>query len=254
MESDIFFFGSAFLAGLVIFFAPCTVPLIPAYLGFISGVTEPELASTKQGARARRRILVNSIAFVLGFSVIFITLGVLAGVAGSWVEPVRLVVAKLSGLIVIVLGLFMLGLFRLDWLVRERRMQPLTRLRVGNPLSSFFVGSAFAVGWTPCIGPILGSVLLIAGTRETVLEGALLLTLFSAGFGLPFVLLALAFSRTNRALTLLAPFFHIASKIGGVLLIVLGVFLLTGQGALLMQWLSVMFSSLGYEEALLRYL
>ena len=217
---------AAFLAGVLMFFAPCTLPIIPGYLAFIAGVPYGEIG--KGGGRARKRILVNACAFVLGFSVVFILLGIFAGLIGSLLGSWREILARGAGLVVILFGLTMMGVLQISALTRERRIGLPRFLTVGKPESSFFIGALFALGWSPCIGPILGTVLLYASAHATALEGGLLLGVFSLGLGIPFLLSALLISQAGKAFARIAPKLNTLSVVGGVLLVIFGIMLLTG--------------------------
>ena len=175
----------AFLAGLLSFLSPCVLPLVPAYLSFLAGVN---LEALKAGGSAeiRWRSLRSALGFVLGFSFIFIALGASATFIGHWLLSHSVALARVSGILLMVLGLHVSGLVTIPWLMREKRFQPSQR-----PLSflgAFVVGMAFAFGWTPCVGPILAGILALASTRETIFQGILLLGIYSAGLGLPFLL------------------------------------------------------------------
>lgn len=249
MEISPFLFLSAFLAGMLIFFAPCTVPLIPAYLAYISGVTEEEVRT-----HARGRVLRHAFAFVLGFGMVFMVFGLLAGAAGAWLAPVRDVFLRVGGVLVVVLGLFMLGIVRMPSLHRERKATSYVPLAPGNPLASFGLGALFAAGWTPCVGPVLATVLLLASSTETALTGASLLALFAAGFAVPFLLLGIAFEHVARVLTRVTPFLHIITRLGGGFLVLLGAVLVLGRLDIVGQWSYMLVEMLGYEHFILPYL
>ncbi len=233
-ELSIGFAISAFVAGLFMFLAPCTLPLVPAYLGFISGVSSKDLEEKKEGAN--KKIFWNGLFFVFGFSVIFILFGVLAGFAGKQVVQYQNVIVKVGGILVIFFGLFMLGVFKLPFLQTDKKIPLPKFIKPGNPTSSFLVGAAFSVGWSPCVGPILGSVLLLAGTQGSVASGALLLAIFSLGMGLPFILVAAGASRATKYIKKIEPVMKWVSIIGGVFLIFLGILLFSNNLSLLIAW------------------
>jgi cytochrome c-type biogenesis protein len=251
---DPFLIGSVFLAGLVMFLAPCTLPLLPAYLGFISGVSEEQLRDEGMRALVRRRVVKNSILFVLGFSCIFILFGILAGVVGGYVGPLRTVLTKVGGVLISVFGLLTLGVIRPNALVKEYRVHMPSWLRVGTPSASFALGASFAFGWTPCIGPILATVLLFASSTDTLAQGALLLCVFSIGFSIPFVALAYMISQATRFVERISPYIRTVSMVGGMFMVFLGVFLVVGDLSYLTSWIFRVLGALDYESHLLRFL
>ena len=236
----------AFVAGLLTFLAPCTLPLVPAYLSFISG-------SAKDSTPSRKKILMNGLFFVLGFSVVFILLGVFAGILGGLFFEARIWVARIGGIFVILFGLMMLNILRIPSLMSEKRIHLTSPFERGTPLNSGIMGIVFGAGWTPCVGPVLGSVLLLAGTRATALGGALLLAVFSLGLAVPFLLAALGLSRAERAIARFDRFLHVSSIVGGIFLIVLGVLLLIDNMNLLVSYGYRALQFLHYD-ALINYL
>lgn len=243
----LFLIPAAFLAGVLMFLAPCTLPLVPGYLAFISGA---DLSRNEKGTRSR--IMRNAVAYVLGFSIIFIMLGSFAGFVGEVLGPWRDLLGRLAGVIIILFGLTMLGFFRVPLLGAERRIRIPSFLTLGHPQSSFLIGALFAIGWSPCIGPILGTILLFASTSATALQGAILLAVFSAGLGLPFLLTALLITEAQGIFTRFSKFAGILSVIGGVILIALGILMLSGNMGLLIQWGFSIFE--GPYERLLEYM
>ncbi len=225
---------SAFVAGLFMFLAPCTLPLVPAYLGFISGVSAKDLKENKKDSN--KKIFWNGLFFILGFSVIFVLFGVLAGFIGRELFQYREILVKVGGILVIFFGLFLLGVFRLPFLQTERKIHLPNFIKPGNPVSSFIVGAAFSVGWSPCVGPILGSILLLAGTEGSIISGAILLSVFSLGMGLPFLLVALGVSRATKYIQKIEPVMKWVSIVGGVFLVGLGILLFTNNLSLLLEW------------------
>lgn len=244
------FVAAAFIAGLLTFLAPCTLPLVPAYLGFISGVSSKDLENPETARQARRKIFLNGIFFILGFSLVFIAFGTLAGVLGQGLVPYRIWLTRIGGILVILFGLFMLGAFNISFLQVDRRLKMPSFLKVGKPSSSLAIGSAFAFGWTPCVGPILGSILLLASTEGSALTGALLLTVFSAGLAIPFLLVAFGFSHATQYINKISKYLKWTSIIGGVFLILLGILLLTNNFSLLIQYGFQIFGFLNYEALL----
>jgi cytochrome c-type biogenesis protein len=212
---------AAFLAGILMFLAPCTLPIVPGYLAFIAG--------------GQGRVVRNAAAFVLGFSVIFILLGAFAGFLGAFIGPWRPLLGQTAGVILIIFGLVMLGV-RIPFLSGQKNIGIPKWLSVGSPFSSMLIGALFALGWSPCIGPVLGTVLLFASTSSTMIQGAVLLGIFSLGLGLPFLLTALVLEKAQAAFQRWGKFTTTLSKVGGLILIALGVLMIIGRMDLLLAW------------------
>lgn len=213
----------AFMAGVLTFLAPCTLPLVPGYLAFISAIPP-----TQAGA-ARGRVFRNGLLFVIGFGATFTLLGTLVGIAGSAVAPYRWWLGRIGGVLIILFGLMTLGAVRIPVLNRERRWRIPAALERGNPLTSFLLGVAFAVGWTPCVGPVLTAILVLASVSATAPGGALLLGVFSLGLAVPFLAVAAGAGAATRVLTRFSGAFRVVSVAGGILLIFLGILLLTDR-------------------------
>jgi len=180
-------YPAAFAAGLLSFFSPCILPLIPAYFTFITGYSLEELTGEQVGG-IRRKVVMSTLAFGVGFSLIFILLGASASFLGGLAARYYQVIRVVGGLLIIVFGLHLTGLFRLSFLEVEKRVQ--LREKPHHILGTVLVGMAFGAGWSPCIGPMLGSILILAGSEESVLEGIALLTVYSAGLWIPFLLMS----------------------------------------------------------------
>ncbi|MCX5818172.1 MAG: cytochrome c biogenesis protein CcdA [Proteobacteria bacterium] len=214
----------AFGSGILSFFSPCVLPLIPSYLIFISGISVDnynEVLSSKY----RKNVLIHSIAFVLGFSFVFMTLGFSSSFIGNILSSYQTYIVKAGGLILIVMGLFYLNLIKIPILNREKVIQ-LKEKPIGI-FGSFIVGITFSLGWTPCIGPALSSILIIASTAENVFKGVYLLGLYSLGMAIPFLISSLL---CNRLLDFLKRYGHLvrySMKILGILLIIVGLLLIT---------------------------
>jgi cytochrome c-type biogenesis protein len=210
----------AFIAGVVSFLSPCVLPLVPGYISMLSGATIEEL---KSGASAAlmARILRNSLAFIVGFSIVFIALGASATWVGKFLLARRIILNIIAGIVVIIFGLHLTGLVKIPFLYRE------AKLDTGAPrrgLSGAFVlGFAFAFGWTPCIGPILTAILALAAQRETVFQGMFLLAIYSAGLAIPFLLTSLGLSQFLKVYAGFRKHIQMVEVASGVLLIVLGV-------------------------------
>ncbi len=226
----------AFLAGILTFLAPCTLPLVPGYLVFISGVSLQDLNDRTKQSQAKRRIIFNSLFYILGFSFVFIGFGVVFGGLGGFIGLVaRQWLARIGGLFVLLMGLSMMHVFSLPafGFLKGDRLNAFGRsLTPGKPLSSFLLGAIFALGWTPCIGPVLGSVLLLVSAHGTVVQGAFLLGVFSLGLGAPFLLIALAIGHATKWVRQLSKYLNVISVIGGLFLVFLGGLMLFGQTGL----------------------
>lgn len=212
----------AIVAGLISFTSPCCLPLLPGYVSYISGLPVSGTTTT----RARSVTLRAALLFVAGFSTVFTTLGVTAGLLGSLVLEQLPLIIRVAGVGIIVLGLAMAGLVRIPWLYRERRFA-LHRHPTG-PRAAFGVGMAFAAGWTPCIGPVLATILATAAASRTAVWGAALLMLYSLGLGVPFVGLAVGITRARGSLHFLRRHGKAIEVIGGVLLVAVGVLFVAG--------------------------
>lgn len=250
MEIGFIFIISTFFAGILTFLAPCTLPLVPAYLGFISGIDQDALKNPETARGARRKIFLNGVAFIVGFSLVFITFGILAGIAGQVLAPYRIWLARIGGVLVILFGLFMLGFFKLPFFQSDKRIPIPKWLTLGRPSSSLFIGGTFALGWTPCVGPILGSVLLLAGTSATAVQGGFLLAVFSLGLAIPFLLIALVFSRATKYINAISKYLKWISIIGGIFLILLGALLVTDNFGLTIQYGYEILDFINYDRLL----
>lgn len=244
----------AFVAGIFTFIAPCTLPLVPGYLGFISGVSLEDLKDPAKTRRVRWKIFLNGLAFILGFSIVFVVLGTLIGFVGaSLLAPFRVWLARIGGIFVILFGLFMLNVLKIPLLARDFNLKIPNVFGAGRPANSLILGSAFAFGWTPCVGPILGSILLLASTSQTALQGGVLLIIFSAGLAIPFLLIALGIGSAAKYIEKFSKYLNWVSIAGGIFLIFLGILLLTDNMNFLIIWGYRLLRFINYE-ALLEYL
>ena len=232
----------SFLAGVLTFIAPCTLPLVPAYISFISG------ESTNKG-----KILMNGLLFIVGFSLVFILFGILFGLLGSVIVPYRIWLTRIGGIFVILFGLFMLKIINISFLNQTEKIQLSPIFKRGEPLSSFLLGSSFAFGWTPCVGPILGSILILASTTSNVWQGGLLLTVFSLGLGTPFLLIAVGIGSASEKIKSFSKYLGIVEKVGGVFLIFLGILLFLDKLNLLVSWGFELFNRVNYDS-IIKYL
>lgn len=245
---------SIFFAGMITFLAPCTLPLLPGYLAFISGISLQDAQNQDRARRARGRIFLNGALFVFGFSAVFVLMGTLVGLTGvTFLVPYRMWLGKIGGIFVILFGLHMLGVLHIPFLMREKKFTVPALFKPGKSINSFIFGSAFAVGWTPCVGPILGSILLVASTSATAVQGGVLLSVFSAGLAVPFLIISLALQSASRFIIRIAKYLPVVSVVGGLFLIFLGVLLLTDHMVFFISYSYYIFRFLNYD-ALLNYL
>lgn len=227
---------SAFGAGALSFLSPCVLPLVPPYLCYMAGVSFDKFSG--EGAAEtpdRQALFYVSIAFVLGFSTVFILLGAGATGIGQFLREWQGVLAKVAGVVIIIMGLNFLGVFRIGILSREARFNHDGVSR--SPISAYVMGLAFAFGWTPCIGPVLGPILTLAGGQETVWQGASLLATYSAGLGIPFLLAAFFSSRFMTFMRRFKAHIGTVEKTIGALLVVSGILFLTGSMQVIAFWL-----------------
>lgn len=232
---------AAFVAGVLSFISPCVLPLIPGYLSFVSGVTLDEMRGTGNAvARApnevRRRAVVMSLAFVLGFSMVFIALGASATAIGTLLMEHLTLLGKIAGVVIILFGLHMMGVLKIGLLYSEKRMQ--TSGKPAGFFGAMLVGVAFAFGWTPCIGPILAAILAVAATQDSVGEGVKLLAVYSAGLGVPFIATSLAINKFFAASARIRKHYHTIEVVSGVLLVVVGVLIFTNRFTVIAQLLT----------------
>jgi cytochrome c-type biogenesis protein len=193
METEQITYIGAFVAGLLSFLSPCVLPLIPSYITYITGLSFSDLDAEHPTSVVRRKTMLHSLAFICGFTVVFVLLGASATYIGSFLKENMELLRKGGGVLIIVFGIHVTGLVPLKWLLGEKRVS--LKQKPTGFLGSFLVGLAFAAGWTPCIGPILASILMIAATEEHVGQGIVLLLLYSVGLGIPFLLSSLALHR-----------------------------------------------------------
>ena len=226
---------AAFGAGILSFISPCVLPLIPGYISFVSGVSLDEMKDGAAPAATRRQVLITSLAFVLGFSVVFVALGASATAIGRFLFDKLPLLGKVAGAIIVIFGLHTMGVFRLGFLEREKRVH--AERKPGGPVGAFFVGIAFAFGWTPCIGPILAGIITIAASKETVSQGVVLLAVYSAGLGIPFLLTSMALSRFFSFTSRIRKHYHAIEMVSGGLLVTIGVLIFTGQLTVIVRYL-----------------
>lgn len=223
----------AFVAGFLSFLSPCVLPLVPGYISLMSGVSIEKLKEGEGGST--RAVALNAFLFIAGFALVFIAMGASASAVGGFLNEHKSILYKVAGVIIILFGVFLLGLLKIPALYREQRYHG----RVGRgKAGSFLLGLAFAFGWTPCIGPILGALLLLAATKESVTQGIFLLTIYSLGLGIPFFLTALGINKFLSFYKGFRRYLQWVERFAGVLLIFIGVLVFTNQ----LTWLARYFT------------
>jgi cytochrome c-type biogenesis protein len=208
-----------FAEGIASFLSPCLLPLLPVYLGYLSGeVTE--------GRSNKRALVINSLIFCLGFSIVFILMGVTASSIGRFLNQYKHILSKIAAVVIILFGLFHMGIIKPGFLYREKRFN--IRFRKNDFINSVIFGAAFALGWTPCIGPILGSVLFLAGSSESAAYGAYLLFIYALGLSIPFVITSILVEVISSRLKSIQKYSRVINIVSGLILIILGIALYTG--------------------------
>jgi cytochrome c-type biogenesis protein len=249
----------AFVAGVVSFISPCVLPLIPGYLSFISGVSLEEMrgmpvavaaagggtsalsapsAAAAGGVSdaAKRQVIITSLFFILGFSMVFVALGASASVLGQFLMERLTILGKIAGVLLIIFGLHTMGVFKISWLLQEKRVH--VQSKPAGMIGAMVVGISFAFGWTPCIGPILSAILLVAAQQESVNQGIVLLSVYSLGLAIPFLLTAIAINQFFVAFKKIRRHYHAIEIVSGVLMIVIGVLIFTNRFTIIAQWLT----------------
>jgi cytochrome c-type biogenesis protein len=235
--------GGAFAAGLISFLSPCVLPLVPPYLCYMAGVSLDQLTGQNEETVARQRVFFSALAFVLGFATVFVILGAAATALGQLVRQYLDMLSILGGIVIIVMGLHFLGVFKIAFLYRQARME--VRNHPAGPLGSYLVGLAFAFGWTPCIGPVLGAILGIASAEQTVSRGAILLAVYSLGLGIPFLIASLFAGPFMHFMRRFRGHIDKVEKTMGGLLVITGILIISGQITTFGFWLLSVFPSLG---------
>ena len=228
---------TAFIFGLLSFISPCVLPIIPGYISFISGFTLDEMKSDNPSAR--RALIFNSLTFIAGFTLIFVIMGAAATSIGQLLNENLTLISKIAGVIIIIFGLHMIGIFKIGFLNYEKRFH-LQEKKLGL-LGSFTVGAAFAFGWTPCIGPVLAGILAIASQQETVYQGIILLLVYSLGLGIPFFLTAVSINKFFNVFNKIKRHFHTIEVVGGVMLVGVGILMFTNYLTIIASYLSKWF-------------
>ncbi len=229
----------AALAGLLSFLSPCVLPIVPPYLAYMSGISMRDLTDSRGPSPAT----IPALFFVMGLSTVFLFLGFTASSLGRLFTEYREMFQRIAGVVVVVMGLHFLGLFRIGFLQREARID--AGDRGGSAFGAYVLGLAFAFGWTPCIGPILGTIITLAAAEESVARGTALLGAYAIGLGLPFLLAALFITRSMRLMNRIKPWLGAVEKAMGALLVLVGLALITGALSAFSFWLIEAFPALG---------
>jgi cytochrome c-type biogenesis protein len=242
LDLEVSYFA-ALIAGLLSFASPCVLPLVPPYLGFLAGTSINEMTDDEVSNEAWRRVVMASLAFVAGFATVFVALGASASFIGSFVTDNLDVLAKIAGVIIIILGLHFMGVFRIPFLYRDIRMQGPAKA-VGL-LGAYVVGLAFAFGWTPCVGPVLAAILFMAAQTADAFKGAMLLLAYALGIGIPFMLAAVFFKPFMKLMKRFRQHMGLVEKLTGGLLVLTGILFITGGMATIAFYLLELFPGLG---------
>ncbi len=220
---------TAFFAGILSFLSPCVLPLIPGYISFISGESIQALRNSQEIKKTRERVILSSLFFVAGFSFVFILLGASATTIGKFLLKYLKTLSIIAGIVIIILGLHMTGIFRIKALYYEKKFQ--VKQKPVNAFGSFLIGIAFAFGWTPCIGPILAAILAVAAAQSTIAKGIFLLTSYSLGMAIPFMITAYSITLFFKLFDKIKKYFNIIEWASGILLLIIGIMMVTGMFA-----------------------
>ena len=236
-------YAGAFGAGLLSFLSPCVLPLVPPYLCFLGGVTLEQVTGDRTDQQVMRRVFVAAVAFVIGFSTVFVAFGATASAVGQLIADYMGVLSKIAGAVIIILGLHFIGLFKMALLYREARFH--TENRPAGLIGAYIIGLAFAFGWTPCVGPVLAAILFVAGSENSVSQGASLLAVYSAGLGIPFLAAALLVNPFMAFMSRAKRHMQNVERVLGGLLVITGIMFITGTVSDAAFWLLEIFPVLG---------
>jgi len=237
-------YAGAFGAGILSFLSPCVLPLVPPYLCFLGGVSLNQVTDDGgMDSKIQRRVFIAAFAFVLGFSTVFVALGATASAIGQMVTEYFDILSKIAGVVIIIMGLHFMGLFKISMLYREARFHK--EARPVGIAGAYLIGLAFAFGWTPCVGPVLAAILFVAGSDDSILTGASLLAVYSAGLGIPFLAASLAAKPFMTFMSKFRRHLGTIERVIGALLVLTGILFLTGSIADIAFWILKMFPSLG---------
>jgi len=227
---------AAFSAGLLSFISPCVLPLVPSYLSYITGLSVENLAKVEERERFKSAIMLNALLFIGGFSTVFIAFGASASLIGQVLYEYQDIIRKVGGILIIIFGLYLLGILKLNIFMTERRLVHFETRPVGY-VGSFLIGTAFAAGWTPCVGPVLGTILAYASTTESMSGGVMLLSAYSFGLGLPFFLTAFGMDTFLSYFKSLRTYLGGVSFVSGGLLVLVGIMIFTDSVTLFTSFL-----------------
>lgn len=239
----------AFFAGVVSFFAPCVVPLLPAYIGYVTGVSAKDLKN-KGYAAYRKQMITSSVMYILGFSLVFVLTGIAVAGFGSFFRRYDYVIQRIGGFIILILGLEFAGILHIPFLSTTKQFQPPKWLQKLGILRALFLGMIFAAAWTPCVGAILGSILALAATTAKVSQGALLLFVYSLGISIPFLIVSLTLASAPKYLKVITKRINVIAQIAGILLAVIGFLLLSDTYKYLNSWIFQFANSFGWTDFL----
>ncbi len=237
MLTETITYPTAFIAGLLSFFSPCVLPLLPAYFSFITGLSLDEL--TIDSKETRKKVIISTLVYVTGFSTVFILLGASASYIGGLTQEYAWILRFFGGGVIIIFGLHLLGVINIQTLQFEKKLH--VKKKPLHLVGTFFIGMAFAAGWSPCIGPMLASILFLAGGQETVYQGVGLLAIFSAGLAIPFLIISFFIQYILEFMKKTRKFIVILNRTSGVLLIIIGLLLLLGKFNIIAQKLNMLF-------------
>lgn len=227
--------GGAFLAGLISFVSPCVLPIVPPYLAYLAGISVSQLTDDSSISATQKRIFLSALLFVLGFSTVFVMLGATASFLGQSIAQHFGTLSIIAGVMIIIMGLHFLGLFKINLLYREARID--IKAKPVGLMGPYIMGLAFAFGWTPCVGPVLATILFVAGAEGTASKGAILLGAYSLGIGLPFIAASLFATRFLKIANKLKGHMALVEKAMGVILILTGILFITGSMRHIAQWM-----------------
>jgi cytochrome c-type biogenesis protein len=225
-------------AGLLSFFSPCVLPVIPSYVSYVTGITFEDLTMQQNNAGIRKTAVLNSLFFIAGFSLIFILLGASSSFLGGMLSEYHDAVRKAGGVLIVVMGLYIAGVLKIRFLSMDRRAH--IQNKPAGLAGSFLVGVAFAAGWTPCIGPVLSSILLYASTANSVSVGIELLTAYAVGLGIPFLAASVALGTVLPYFRKINRYMHVVSAVSGLFLVAVGILLFTGSFSILSQYMTAL--------------